>query len=531
MGTYENETREGSGCARRKPRARPARRRGGKDASMSRRRRRRKDEGSAPTHRGVVAIVGRPNVGKSALFNRLTRTRRALVHRTSGVTRDRLYGEVRLDGGENFTVVDTGGVERICDATPAVKRHIKEQVEYAIAESDVILFVVDGRSPLTEDDYFCAQLLTPHRRRTILVVNKIDDVKLEELTYQFHELGFEHLVWVSAVHGLNVEELLEKVDALLPPPGRAGALEQGTADTASVESEYGGKDPWSDAWDEGEDEGAEVVELDRPLKVCVAGRPNVGKSSLINTLIRTRRLVVDDTPGTTTCPVDVRVKLGGLDMILVDTAGIRRKSRVDEELERLSAATARGVIESSDIVLLMLEAHEPRIPRQDKRISGYILEAYKAGVIVLNKWDLVEDREGEARAWPRRIKDELGFMDYFPHVFVSALSGFNMKLLVRRIEEVSHNALRRIPTPRLNRLIRDACLVHPPPSYKGRRLRIKYAAQLRNKVATFVFKVNDTQLLHFSFVRYLENTIRENYHFEGVPLKFIFEDDDGRRTT
>ncbi|MBI2945447.1 MAG: ribosome biogenesis GTPase Der [Candidatus Wallbacteria bacterium] len=431
-----------------------------------------------------VAIVGRPNVGKSSLFNRLVGKRLALVHNEPGVTRDRLYGICEW-GGLAFEVIDTGGLEPGDRAQ--IRRHIHRQVDKAVAEAQAIVFVVDGREGLSGLDQEAANLIRRKARRVILVVNKIDDVSKAAHAHEFARLGLGDAVWVSAQHGLNVDALLD-----------------------AVARELKAHHP--------------VLEVDEePVRVAIVGRPNVGKSSLINRLIEDERVLVDDQPGTTRDPVPVPFKRGKSNLTLIDTAGIRRGAKVDSPIEKISSMMARRALESAEIGVLVLDG-SAGIQAQDQRIAGLIQEAAKPVVVAISKWDLMEQKEGAAVDWERVFDEKLGFLAYASRVHISSLAGSGIDDLIIAIERVALLRKTHLGTGKLNALVREAQLVHPPPTRKGKQLQIRYVSQLKNKVATFVFKVNDRDLVHFSYVRHLERVLREAVDFTGVPLTFVFKE-------
>ncbi len=429
----------------------------------------------------VVAIVGRPNVGKSALFNRLIGERRAIVEDEPGVTRDRIYGECQWRG-RTFTVVDTGGIDP--QATEDLVAESRRQAEMAVREADVIVFVVDGQAGLHPLDQEVAQLLRQHAKPVILAVNKIDDPGASQAAsaYEFYALGLGDPMPVSAVHGRNTGELLDAVAGRLPaaaPP----------------------------------EEGLE------PIRVAVVGRPNVGKSSLVNRLVGQERSIVSSIPGTTRDVVDIRLERGGTPFILLDTAGMRRRSRVDSPVERFSVLRAMRAVERCDVAVLVLDATQD-VADQDRRIAGLAHEAGKGLVIVANKWDLVDKTGQTMRIYEERYRRELAFADYAPIVFVSALTGRRVHEVLDLVETVANYAALRVRTGQLNEVVRDAVALRPPPADKGVQPKIFYAVQAGVKPPQFVLFCSHAELLHFSYLRYLENRLRDAFGFVGTPIRF-----------
>ncbi|MDN5345309.1 MAG: GTPase [Clostridia bacterium] len=428
----------------------------------------------------VVAIVGRPNVGKSTLFNRITGTRVAIVEDTPGVTRDRLYREAEWCGRQ-FTLVDTGGIAAWTD-DPLVAR-VKEQAGQALREADVILFVVDARAGLTADDEEVASLLRRSGRPVILVANKVEDFSDPSLHHEFFRLGLGEPFPISAIHGLNVGDLLDRVVEHLPEAADA------------------------------EDKSA--------LKVAVVGRPNVGKSSLVNRLLGEERVIVSDLPGTTRDAIDTFFRRGEKEYVLIDTAGMRRKSRVDAPTERYSVIRALKAVERADVVLVVLDGTEG-VTEQDKKIAGYGHEQGKASIIVVNKWDLVPRDEKTMARYEETIRQELSFMAYAPVLFLSALTGHRIRRLLPVLDAVGAAASRRVATGVLNSVVREAVVLTPPPAVKGQAVKILYATQVKVKPPTFVFFCNRPEGVHFSYQRYLENQLRQAFGFEGTPLRLLF---------
>lgn len=436
----------------------------------------------------LVAIVGRPNVGKSTLFNRLTAARTAIEEKMPGVTRDRLYGDCEWCG-RNMIVVDTGGItfgqeERLTD-------QVRRQAMLAVEEAQVILLLLDGREGLTALDQEIAVLLRRSGKKVIPVVNKIDHQAAGEGVYAFYQLGLGDPVAVSASHGRGTGDLLDQICALLP------------------ENE------------EDEEERADAV------KVAVIGRPNVGKSSLVNTLLGEERVIVDDSPGTTREAVDTVVNYGGKRYIFIDTAGVRRKARVRESVEYYSVLRSLKAIQRADLALLVVDG-TGKITEQDQRLAGFVDQAGRGLIMVINKWDLIEERDKARTAYMDEIKLKLAFAPYLRSAFISALTGRGLDHLFPLIQETWQEQHRRIPTPLLNELLEDAQAVNPPPDYKGKRLRIYYATQPSVRPPAFVFFVNNPQLMHFSYRRYLENRLRDSFGFRGTPIRIKLRQRQGK---
>ncbi len=430
----------------------------------------------------VVAIVGRPNVGKSALFNRLVQQRVAIVESEPGVTRDRIYAPCEWSG-RGFTLIDTGGIE--LDAEEGIRELTRRQAKMAINEADLVLLVVDGREGLVPADQDVADVLRKAGpRQVIVVVNKIDDQVLQKNAYEFYALGLGEPTGVSAAHGLGVGDLLDRIVALLP----AGELEP--AD--------------------------ETV-----TRVAVVGRPNVGKSSLVNAILGEERVIVSDVPGTTRDAIDVAFTQDGRRYVFIDTAGMRRKGRIERPVERYGVIRALRAVDRSDVALLVIDASEG-LTEQDKKIAGYIFEAGRAAVIVINKWDLFEDKADEkVRRFVDVVHHGLKFMDYAPIILISALTGQRLPRVIETVDRVAEQFTKRVPTPDLNNLFRDAAAVNPPPTDRGKRLRIYYATQAGSRPPTFLLYVNDPDLLYYTYRRYLENRLREAYGFAGTPVRLV----------
>ncbi|MBI4859566.1 MAG: ribosome biogenesis GTPase Der [Candidatus Riflebacteria bacterium] len=429
--------------------------------------------------------MGRPNVGKSSLFNRLVERREALVHDQPGVTRDRIYG-VADWCGKAFEVIDTGGLEP--GAAEPLKNLVERQVNRAMDESRVIVFVVDGIQGVTALDQYIAKLLHRQGRPVVVAVNKIDTIQRAPLTADFYPLGFGEPVWVSAVHGAHVDALLDQVMHLL--------------------------------------ERAPAAPDERPatgIRVAFLGKPNAGKSTLINRLVGQERLLVHEEPGTTRDSIMVPFCFGGRDYTLVDTAGIRRKAKISSAVEKLSIIAASRALERAHLAVLVLDGQRG-LDAQDKRVAGLIEKARKPCVVAVNKWDTVDDKRRERGRWEARLLQELHFLSFCPRIYMSGLTGHNVSPLMTAVDRV--DAARKLfyPAKRLTAMVKEASIIHQPPSRSGRRLTVYYVTQLKNRMATFVLKVNDSTLVHFSYERYLENTFRQYLGFEGVPLTLNFQD-------
>lgn len=427
----------------------------------------------------VVAIVGRPNVGKSTLFNRIVRKRVAITQDDPGVTRDRLYQEAEWQN-RYFNLVDTGGIE--LDSKERFSKEIINQVELAIETAEIVLFVVDGRAGITSDDREIANLLRKSKKEIILVVNKIDNKKFEDNIYEFYELGIDNIKAISAENSMGLGDLLDDIVEKFP-----------------IDLD---------------------MESDEDItKVAIIGKPNVGKSSLINRLLGEERMIVTDIAGTTRDSIDSKFKYNGEDYILVDTAGLRRKRAISEEVERFSVVRTLDAIDKSDICVLMIDAKEG-VTEQDSKIIGYAHYQGKAMIISVNKWDLIEKDNKSHINFEREIRNKLGFINYVPIIFMSVKNNLRVYKLFELIEQINNNYSMRISTGILNDIINDAILYNPPPTDKGERLKIFYITQVAVRPPKFIIYVNKSSLMHFSYIRYIENQIRENFHFTGVPLIF-----------
>ncbi|MFA8437986.1 ribosome biogenesis GTPase Der [Pueribacillus sp. YX66] len=427
----------------------------------------------------VVAIVGRPNVGKSTIFNRIVGDRVAIVEDMPGVTRDRIYSAADWTGYE-FHIIDTGGIE-IGDEPLLIQ--MREQAEIAIDEADVILFIVDGKEGLTAADEDVAQLLFRSKKPTVLAVNKIDYFEQRDLIYEFYSLGFGDPVPISGSHGIGIGNLLDKI----------------VSHFSKIEND---------------DYDANVI------RFSLIGRPNVGKSSLVNSILGRERVIVSDIAGTTRDAIDTSFERDGQEYVIIDTAGMRKKGKVYEATEKYSVLRALRAIERSDVVLIVLNAEEGII-EQDKKIAGYAHDAGRALIIVVNKWDIIKKDNQTLKKFEEKIRDEFQFISYAPVLFVSAITKQRLQSILPTVQTVAENHALRIKTNVLNDVIMDAIAMNPTPTDKGKRLKINYITQVSVKPPTFVLFVNDPDLLHFSYRRFLENQIRDTFGFKGTPIKII----------
>ena len=430
----------------------------------------------------IVAVVGRPNVGKSTFFNKIVGRRVSIVEDTPGVTRDRIYAEAEWRG-VHFDIIDTGGIEP--DSKDIILSQMREQAQMAIEMADVIVFIVDGKEGITSADEEVATMLRRTGKKVILLVNKIDNPsRMPEGFYDFYELGIGEPIPVSALNMLNLGDILDEIVESLPV-------------------------------NESEEEDV--------IKVAVIGKPNVGKSSLINAFLDENRVIVSPIAGTTRDSIDSPFEWEGEKYILIDTAGIRRRSKVNESIEKYSVVRAIASIERCDVCLLLIDAAEG-LTEQDKKIAGEAHEAGKGIVVVVNKWDLIEKETNTMRDFRRKLEAELLFMSYAPIVFISALKKQRLQTVMEEVKSVAEMRAMRVTTGQLNSLIADAMLMNPPPSDKGRRLKVYYASQIGVKPPLFSFSINDRELMHFSYARYLENRIRDVYGFRGTSIKFVFRE-------
>lgn len=430
--------------------------------------------------RPVVAIVGRPNVGKSTIFNRLIGDRLAIVEDKPGITRDRIYG-VSDWNGKSFSVIDTGGIE--IDGEDAILKSIRVQAELAIEEADVIVFMCEAKSGLTNSDEEVAQILFRSGKPIVLAINKVDNMKRTEDIYEFYSLGIGDPIGISGSHGTGIGDLLDAVTERLPEP---------------TEDDY--------------DEDV--------IRVALIGRPNVGKSSLVNAILGEERVIVSDVAGTTRDAIDTPFERDGQRYVLIDTAGMRKRGKVYETTEKYSVMRAMRAIERADVVLVVINGEEGIID-QDKHIAGYAHDAGKASIFVVNKWDAVEKDDKTMQNFEKNIRDHFLFMSYAPVVFLSALTKQRLQKLLPVVQHVAQQHALRITTHLVNDVVSDAVAINPPPTDKGRRLRINYVTQVAVKPPTIVVFVNDPSLMHFSYERYLENKIRAAFNFEGTPIRLF----------
>lgn len=428
----------------------------------------------------IVAIVGRPNVGKSTIFNYIGKNRLSIVEDMPGVTRDRIYMDAEWLG-RSFTMIDTGGIE--FETNDKILTAMRNQAKLAIEEADAIMFIVDGKAGMTSADSEVAVILRNTRKPVLLVVNKIDNMKNEADIYEFYNLGLGDPIAISATNALNIGDMLDRLIENLPQ------------------------------------EHVEPEDKDQ-IKVAVIGRPNVGKSSLVNSIIGEDRVIVSDIPGTTRDAIDTHFTKDGQSYVLIDTAGMRRKAKVDMPIERYSVIRSLRAVDRSDVVLMVINAEEG-VTEQDKKIAGYAHEAGKASVIVVNKWDLLDKDGKTSLRFTETIREELGFMQYSPVLFTSALTKQRVHRVTELIKYVADQHTMRVATSVLNQVIEDATAINPPPSERGRRLKIYFATQPDVKPPTFIIFVNDPEIMHFSYLRFLENKLREAFGFEGTPLKLV----------
>ena len=426
----------------------------------------------------LVAIVGRPNVGKSTFFNRIVGQRISIVEDTPGVTRDRLYADAEWCG-HSFTLIDTGGLE--IKSEDVMWSHIRAQAQIAVETADIIVFMLDGKTGLTHEDYEVAAYLRKSRKPILLVVNKLDNNE-QHLLYDFYELGLGEPIGISAGQAKGLGDVLDEIVKL----------------TGKYETE----------------------EKEEALKIAVVGKPNAGKSSLVNKLLGYDRVIVSDIAGTTRDAIDTRIKIGDKEYILIDTAGIRRKRSVEEDLEQYSVMRSLGAVRRADVCLIVIDSSE-ELSEQDVKIAGYVHEQGKPSVVVMNKWDVVEKDTYTIEKYNRKLKEELKFMDYFIPTYVSAKTGKRVDNLIKLAERAYENASRRISTGLLNDVLREAILTNEPPSKNGKRLKIYYVTEVSANPPTFVIFVNDDTLMHFSYRRYLENALRRSFDFEGTPIRLI----------
>ena len=427
----------------------------------------------------TVALVGRPNVGKSTIFNKLVGKKISIIEDTPGVTRDRIYGDVSYKNYK-FHLIDTGGID-LSDAD--FNKEIIAQASLAIDEADVIVFIVDGKEELNANDFKIRDMLKRSNKKIILAVNKIDNEKRKQDIYNYYELGFDSIIPISGEHNLGIGELLDEITSDFP--------------------EY---------------EDANL--LDDKIKFCVIGRPNVGKSSLVNAIVNEEKSIVSNIAGTTRDAIDTPFTYDKEDYVIIDTAGIRKSGKIYENIEKYSVIRAMKAIERSNVCVVVINAEEGII-EHDKHIASYALEAGKPLVLVVNKWDTVKDKS--IAEYTKLMRSEFKFLSYVPIVFLSAKTKKRIHTLMPEIKKVYENSKKEIKTSVLNDVIRDAVMLNAPPSYKGKRLKIYFVSQKGITPPKFVFNVNSKGLVHFSYERYLENKIRESFDFEGTPIQIEFK--------
>ena len=428
----------------------------------------------------TIALVGRPNVGKSTIFNSIIGKKISIIEDTPGVTRDRIYGDATFLN-HHFYLIDTGGIDI---ETMAFNEEIKVQAELAINEADVVIFVVDGKEGLTANDIEVKNILMRSNKKIIVAINKVDSKESKDHLYDFYELGFEHYITVSGEQNIGIHDLLSLA----------------TSDFKEYEEEY---DP-------------------NVIKFSIIGRPNVGKSSLVNAILNEERSIVSNIAGTTRDSVDTPFTYHGQNMVVIDTAGMRKRGKVYEKIEKYSLLRSMKAIDRSDVCVIVINAEEGII-EHDKHIAGYAIEAGKAVVLVVNKWDVVENKDSEMKKWKTLISSEFSFLSFVPIVFLSALTKKRIHTLMPEILKVYENSHREIKTSLLNDVIMDAYQLNLPPSYKGKRLKIYFSNQTSTCPPTFKIQVNSKGLVHFSYERYLENKIREAFNFEGTPIVIQFK--------
>lgn len=425
----------------------------------------------------LVAIVGRPNVGKSTFFNKVVGKRISIVEDTPGVTRDRVYADAEWSG-YSFTLVDTGGIE--IHSEDQMWMHIKKQAEIAVDLADVILLMVDGKAGILHDDYDVANYLRKSKKPIILAVNKIDNRNID-LVYDFYKLGLGEPIAISSEHGLNLGDLLDEIVGQLPHK-------------------------------------VENIVDDETIKIAVVGKPNAGKSSLVNRILGFDRVIVSDIPGTTRDAIDTSFTVDGKKYSIVDTAGIRKKSKVEEDLEYYSVIRSIDAMRRADVVAIVIDSSE-ELTEQDIKICGLVHESQKPSLIVMNKWDLVEKDTFTINSFNDKLKEELKFMSYFRPIYISALTGKRTNIVLDNLMQSYNNASQRISTGILNEVIQDAMSINEPPAKNGKKLKAYYMTQSSTNPPTFVMFVNDEMLMHFSYRRYLENSIRKAFDFSGTPIR------------
>jgi GTP-binding protein len=445
----------------------------------------------------IVALVGRPNVGKSTLFNRFAGERLAIVDDVAGTTRDRLFGEAEWNG-RSFTIVDTGGIDPTHGGKTPLSigsadfiDDIRKQAQVAIQEADAVIFVNDGESGITAPDREVAEILRRSQKKLpdgtytppiFVVVNKCESKERRDQASEFYELGLGEPFPISAIHGTSTGDILDALVASFPAPV--------------------------------------VEEEDDSVKIAIVGKPNAGKSSLLNKLTGKERVIVSPIAGTTRDSIDTKINFDGLDVTLIDTAGIRRRGRIEHGVEQYSVLRAFKSIERADVALLMIDA-TTGITSQDAHIAGFILDEWKSCVVLVNKWDAIEKNNETMEEYTVRIKRELNFMDYVPILFISCKTGQRVDQVLPKALQVQEERLARLTTSSLNEIIHSAQDAHPHPTHSGRALKMYYGTQVRSDPPTFLIYVNEPKLMHFSYLRYLENQIREKYSFLGTPIRIV----------
>lgn len=432
----------------------------------------------------TVALVGRPNVGKSTIFNRMVGERISIIEDTPGVTRDRIYGDVNYQDYK-FHLIDTGGIDV---SKELFNEEIKIQTSIAIDEADIVVFIVDGKEELNQNDFVIRDMLKKAKKEVIVAVNKIDSKNREENIYNFYELGFDEVIGISGEHNIGIRDLEDKIVSHFKP-----------------------------AYD--------IMYDDDKIKFCIIGRPNVGKSSLVNAILNEEKAIVSEIAGTTRDAVDTEFRYDGKDYVVIDTAGMRKSGKVYENIEKYSVLRSMKAIERSDVCVVVINAEEG-IATHDKHIAGYAIEAGKPVVLAVNKWDTVSDKN-DIKSFSALVRNEFQFLSYVPIVFLSALTKKRIHTLMPEVNRVYENSKKEIKTSLLNDVIRDAVMLNQPPSYKGKRLKIYFVNQSGIKPPKFTMHVNSKNLVHFSYERYLENKIRENFDFEGTPIIIQFKNKSG----
>lgn len=429
----------------------------------------------------TVCLVGRPNVGKSTIFNRLIKEKKAIIEDTPGITRDRIYGEVNYNDYK-FNLIDTGGIDV---SKEIFNDEIKVQVEIALEEADKIIFIVDGKEGLTHNDHVVKEMLQKTNKEVIVAINKVDNNKSQDNLYDFYELGFDHYIPVSGEHNIGINDLLDVVTL-------------------------------------GFNKYQEDQIEDNTLKIAVIGRPNVGKSSLVNALLNEERTIVSDVAGTTRDAIDTYFKYNNEEFMIIDTAGMRKKGKIFESVEKYSLLRSLKAIDRADICLLVINREEGII-EHDKHIASYALEKGKGIILVVNKWDTVVEKDKDIKEYTKILRNEFQFITYAPIVFLSALTKKRIHTLMPEVVRVGENIKKEVKTSLLNEVIMEAYQLNPAPSYKGKRLKIYFTHQSGIKPPKFTFSVNNKGLVHFSYERYLENKIRESFDFEGTPIILQFK--------